>query len=218
MFRAQVIAMAACAFVMAAGCSGQKHATDLGARLDAYENGSSRVTYRQEVRVPGEETRVNGSTETRAPGNRVRYDVTPEGESDGRSPITIINGKEVIECDPRSAFPSCNRVEPDTGNFSTFSLRITLKNAQDADPAKQTIAGEAARCYVGDNGTELKSTVCLAEDGVVLLKVFEQFADNGAGLITIRFEAVEVSRDVDESVFDPPYPVDDSPTIPITAQ
>ena len=211
-----LVAVVASVMLLGIGCSqSQPGSTDLSARLDRRAAQSSRVTYRRELRTPGQDLTTNTYVEYRAPGNRLRTE-GGSGRDDG-STITLVVGDNVLECDGRVAHPTCARAAPDAAEFNRSYLTVALQNAHDAAPSVETIAGEQARCYVAATNNGLTTMVCLAEDGVVVRTLYVAEADNGVGKITTLIEAVDVSRNIDNSVFDPPYPILAVPAIEITA-
>jgi hypothetical protein len=78
----------------------------------------------------------------------------------------------------------------------------------DIDHSTQQIAGEEAICFsVGGSAQEQsgKTEWCFAEDGILLRFAAAGPADVEAG--AFRLEATEISRDVSDADFEPPFPV-----------
>jgi len=76
--------------------------------------------------------------------------------------------------------------------------RITGESGFDTAVLSRRVAGEEAQCFLmRDKKGGSESEVCYTEDGVPVLWRFDQNV----------VEAVEVSREVSEADFEPPYPV-----------
>lgn len=82
----------------------------------------------------------------------------------------------------------------------------------DIDTSERSIAGEKAYCFswAGEvEGERGELEICFSDDGIVLL-----FAGRGTtteGQEEFTMEATEVSREVSDADFEPPYPVQDIP-------
>jgi len=98
------------------------------------------------------------------------------------------------------------------GLFGTSAISAAAANIADADVDSfdEEIAGEDAKCFkvtgetVAGQGAG-DATWCFADDGLLLRALFE------GGGVTTGFEATEVSRDVSDADFEPPYDVIDIP-------
>jgi hypothetical protein len=100
-----------------------------------------------------------------------------------------------------------------TGDTIAAYAAIAAAAGVDIDTSNESYAGIDAECFSwSDDGEDGIGTgkMCFGGDNGILL--FEEFVDDG--VTTTRFEATEVSEDVSDSDFEPPYPVMTIPGLP----
>ena len=99
------------------------------------------------------------------------------------------------------AFINQDQLDNTVNNFGGFGK---------VDSFDDTIGGESANCYrstfdVDDNDGE--STICFADNGLLLLQAFSGVSDGEEA--NFRIEATSVDTNVSDSDFEPPYDVED---------
>ena len=156
-------------------------------------------------------TDTDGKTSTMtfySKSGKSRLDTT---DSDGATTTIIETADTSIVCDPSSqtciSYGAGGTGSLGLGFLTLFSgsyvdQLVAAAEAQgiSVDKSSEKIAGVDATCFSGtESGGSGK--FCFSDSG---LMVYEEFGDSSG---TTKLEATEVSTDVSDSDFDPPYPV-----------
>lgn len=141
-----------------------------------------------------------------------RYDIT-----DDTGTTTVIESDALYFC----ADESCIKYDADNSTGNPFALFTSLFSAEaiqaefgdlsgiDVEESSDTIAGLDASCfhYSGDLDPDTEGDesgeICFAENGMMLRLASDDAEDFGS------FEATEVTTDISDADFEPPYPVTD---------
>jgi hypothetical protein len=175
-----------------------------------FEKRTGKVTYQS--------TETDGSTSTitfYSKDDKSRFDST---DSSGSTGIFIETATASYSCDPSEQV--CIQYGQGGGSgigagfaaiFSPQYIDALVAAAQsegiDVTKSSDNIAGQDVDCYSG-TGPDGSGKFCFNGDG---LMVYTEFQDSTG---TTKMQATEVTSDVSDSDFDPPYPVTTIPAIP----
>jgi hypothetical protein len=169
---------------------------------DKFANATFKVTYQLST---GGATPTQGSITWYKKGDNLRMDIAG-GILLGQqaSSVLIIRPDTSYICTEGSCFTPPTI----TGGYSVlvtqFETALTDPGVDVLSTSSRNIAGEDAKCYtVSGPNIQGQVEMCLSGEGVPLYA--KQFA---VGAET-TMEATEVSRDVSDSDFEPPYPLSD---------
>lgn len=196
------------------GGNGEGDKEELLALGEAFLNATFRATY--EVTAAGAENVGISNIVIVKDGDSLRFDITGEQDGEpidatfislGDSAYLCFTGDFVAQlgfegegvCTESAADDPTNPVGSLTEEFE-----ITEEDLADTEilgREEREIAGEDAICYRTTSPDSGENTVCMSEDGVLLAVESDE----------TNFEATDVSDEVSDSDFDPPYPVEDLP-------
>lgn len=180
------------------------------------------ATIRYEQKVEGAQGQGPGGTVTLywMPPDAWRLDF----EGQGTAATTISRGDTTFICGGAQGGgePSCFKTESTEGAptgplFFGDPRNITENLPADApvERTTTTIAGEEASCFsvTGGQGGPAggPSEWCFSQDGLLLR---QRTSTEGQGAGSVALEAIEISREVSESDFEPPFPVVEAPAPP----
>ncbi len=149
-------------------------------------------------------------------GENLRFDITGETEGQPIDATFITAGEASFLCFTGDFVETlgfegegvCTESAADDPTNPVGSLtdefEITEEDLEDTEilgREEREIAGQDAICYQTTSPDSGESTVCISEDGVLL----------GVESADTNFTATEVSDEVSDGDFDPPYPVEELP-------
>jgi hypothetical protein len=184
---------------------------ELEGRADDFANSTFRATYN----VTGEGAPGSTMTLYKDGADRIRIDFSGGAEGDGsfiaagENSYICFSGESAADLGVEGE-GACIQSSSDTnpvGDLTDSLGDVELGNVTVQGKSEREIAGRDATCYeILDNDTNEVTTTCLDDDGVMLALI-----DGSEGGFSI--EATEVSDDVSDSDFEPPYEITEIPGI-----
>lgn len=182
---------------------GEVGTAELAALAERVDSATFTATYT--ITAPGEEM-MDGTWEWTQDGesDRRRFDIQAEGEN-----LTMLITEEaVVFCAEGGCFSmdgAGGGMMPDLGELFTGEIESIEDSATSATVTaapSQDLAGTEAECFdFNDETAGTSGTLCYSPEGIPLL-IDAQSPDGD-----FRMEATAYSTDVDEAVFEPPFPV-----------
>jgi hypothetical protein len=172
---------------------------EFGALADKFGKATFKVTYQVST---GGATPTQGSITWYKKGNNVRMDIAGGILGQQANSVLIIRPDTSYMCSEGS----CYEVPAIAGAYSALATQsekaLTDPSVNVLSTGSRNIAGEDAKCYtVSGPDIQGQAEMCLSGDGVPLYT-----KEIAVGAET-TMEATQVSRDVSDSDFEPPYPV-----------
>jgi hypothetical protein len=153
--------------------------------------------------------------------DRIRFDFTGTSEGEEFSGTFIVNGEESTFCSEGEGFQAILGVDsseggvcfraPEDGTNPFGGVENIFDDLESDDmtllgTSEREIAGSEATCYRTEDADGAISIACINDDGV-LLEASEEGTENST------ITATSFSDDVSDDDFDPPYEVQDFPTL-----
>jgi hypothetical protein len=189
----------------AAGGSAQE---ELAKLADSWSKGTARITYHMSG-TGAEQLSDTGKMVLIWKYPRSRIDIT---DSSGATVSIISDAKTTLFC-TNEGEPQCISFANDAGvglggaDFAGLVNPETLagiaQEVQDLKASDRKIAGQDARCFGGTDQQGGTGEICFSKAGLLLL------ITGGDDAGSFSMEATEISKDVQDSVFNPPFPVTD---------
>jgi hypothetical protein len=172
---------------------------EFGGLADKFGKATFKVTYQVST---GGATPTQGSITWYKKGDNLRMDIAGGILGQQVSSVLIIRPDISYICSEGSCF----EVPAIAGGYSALVTQVekalTDPSVNVLSTSSRNIAGEDAKCYtVSGPGIEGQAETCLSGEGVPL------YAKEMALGVETTMEATDVSRDVSDSDFEPPYPV-----------
>lgn len=185
---------------------------ELAALSDKWASTPAKVTYRYSYRSDGDTGEATHTQYWRPPDAR-RWDrredssILIEIAVGGGGYLCSMEDGEGF-CTPMEAAPVLSRwfvIDP-------ASIRESMEMVPGVEIKRstRTIAGEKATCFSAAaeaSGKQSRAEYCFASDGILLLHASSYSSAEDSFDSESRVEATEVSRQVSDADFEPPYPV-----------
>jgi hypothetical protein len=176
-----------------------------GGELSGLADKFGKVTFKVTYQVStGGATPTQGSITWYKKGDNLRMDIAGGILGQQVSSILIIRPDTSYICSEGSCFKPPAIAGGYSALVTQFEKALTDPSVNVLSTSSRNIAGEDAKCYtVSGPDTKGQAEMCLSGEGVPLY-----VKEIAVGTET-TMEATDVSRDVSDSDFEPPYPVSD---------
>ncbi|MBI2913258.1 MAG: hypothetical protein HYY03_05005 [Chloroflexi bacterium] len=199
---------------------GEVGAAKLQDLAKATEGITAKVTYRfTSSIVGGQESEFTMTLTQRPPDSRIDYSFSEPGQPATATSVIQVGDASYLCTDLGGGEGTCLSVPADQAQqqtdlfepiFSTTeSLAEDIEGFDLVDESERTIAGVTAKCFTvkATSITEFASAeTCISEDGILLLS--KVTLEDGS---ETSIEATEVSTDVTDADFQPPFEVTELP-------
>lgn len=177
----------------------QQGGSEFSGLADKFGKVTFKVTYQLST---GGATPTQGSITWYKKGDNLRMDIAGGILGQQTSSILIIRPDTSYVCNEGSCFESPTVAGGYSVLVTQFEKALTDPSVNVLSTSSRNIAGEDAKCYtVSGPDVEGQAEMCLSGEGVPL------YAKQIAVGAETTMEATDVSRDVSDSDFEPPYPV-----------
>jgi hypothetical protein len=172
---------------------------ELSGLADKFGKATFKVTYQLST---GGANPTQGSITWYKKGDNLRMDIAGGILGQEVSSILIIRPDNSYICSGGSCFEAAGVAGGYSALVTQFEKALTDPSVNVLSTSSRNIAGEDAKCYtVSGPDIEGQAEMCLSGEGVPL------YAKEMAVGAETTMEATDVSRDVSDSDFEPPYPV-----------
>ncbi|HZP27054.1 MAG TPA: hypothetical protein VFB90_08415 [Dehalococcoidia bacterium] len=189
------------------GNAGSSVQQELSKLADSWSKSNARITYT--MSGTGSDLSDTGTMVLIWKYPRSRIDIT---SSDGSKVTIISDSKTTLFCTDQGqaqciSFGNDSGVGLGSADFAGLVNPDTLagiaQEVPDLKASDRKIIGQDARCFGGTDNQGGNGEICFSKSGLLLL------ITGGDETGSFRMEATEISKDVQDSAFNPPFPVTD---------